>query len=146
MSKKLFNDFKSVSSKEWKQKIQVDLKGADYNKTLIWQTNEGINVKPFYHADEFSNDFNTISNPESWTISQSIFVHDTQLSNKKAIDAISRGAESIKFVIQNSSVSIEELLLNIDRDKTVVFFETARSFAIFLNSVKVLYAMNSPCL
>lgn len=129
MSKKLFNDFKSVSSKEWKQKIQVDLKGADYNDALIWQTNEGIDVKPFYHADEFSNDFNTISNPEAWTISQSIFVHDTQLSNKKANDAIARGAESIKFVIQNSSVSLEELLLNIDLDKTVLFFEMQ-----FLNS------------
>ena len=121
MSKKLFNDFKSVSSKEWKQKIQVDLKGADYNETLIWQTNEGINVKPFYHADEFSNGFNAISNPKSWSISQSIFVHDTLLSNKKAIDAISRGAESIKFVIQYSSISIDELLQNIDLDKTVLY-------------------------
>jgi methylmalonyl-CoA mutase len=129
MSKKLFNDFKSVSSKEWKQKIQVDLKGADYNDTLIWQSNEGIDVKPFYHADEFSNGFNTISHPKSWSISQSIFVHDTQLSNKKAIDAIARGAESIKFIIQSSNISIDELLQNIDLDKTVVFFEMQ-----FLNS------------
>ncbi|RZN82272.1 MAG: methylmalonyl-CoA mutase, partial [Winogradskyella sp.] len=53
MSKSLFQEFKSVSSKEWKQKIQVDLKGADYNDSLIWKTDDGIDVKPFYHADEF---------------------------------------------------------------------------------------------
>ena len=49
MSKSLFQEFKSVSSKEWKQKIQVDLKGADYNDSLIWKTDDGIDVKPFYH-------------------------------------------------------------------------------------------------
>ena len=31
MSTKLFDDFNQVSSKQWKQKIQFDLKGADYN-------------------------------------------------------------------------------------------------------------------
>ena len=50
MSNNLFDDFSSVYSKQWKQKIQFDLKGADYNDTLIWKTNEDINVKPFYHA------------------------------------------------------------------------------------------------
>jgi methylmalonyl-CoA mutase len=53
MNKPLFNNFEEVSSRQWKQKIQVDLKGVDYNATLIWHTNEGIDVKPFYHADEF---------------------------------------------------------------------------------------------
>ena len=52
MSKSLFKEFPEVSSKQWKQHIQFDLKGADYNETLIWKSNEGIDVKPFYHADE----------------------------------------------------------------------------------------------
>ena len=50
---KLFNEFSPINSKQWKQKIQHDLKGADYNDTLIWKTKEEINVKPFYHEDEF---------------------------------------------------------------------------------------------
>ena len=36
MTKTLFKDFNEVSSKQWKQLIQYDLKGADYNETLIW--------------------------------------------------------------------------------------------------------------
>ena len=52
MSKHLFNEFKPVSSKQWKQQIQYELKGADYNETLVWESPEGIKVKPFYHADE----------------------------------------------------------------------------------------------
>ena len=45
---KLFSDFPEVSTQEWMDKIQVDLKGADYEKKLVWKTNEGFKVKPFY--------------------------------------------------------------------------------------------------
>ena len=48
MAKNLFDDFSPVSAKLWKQKIQFELKGADYNETLIWNSPEDIKVKPFY--------------------------------------------------------------------------------------------------
>ena len=52
MKNYFFNKFNEVSAKEWKQKIQADLKGANYNDTLVWKNLEGIDVKPFYHLDE----------------------------------------------------------------------------------------------
>lgn len=115
MSKSLFNDFDAVSSKAWKQKIQVDLKGADYNDTLIWKTNEGINVKPFYHADEFET-LPEISKSKAteWEISQSIEVTDAKAANLKALDAINRGAEHILFIIKSEAISIEDVFQNID--------------------------------
>ena len=36
----LFQEFPEVSAKQWKQKIQMDLKGADYNETLVWESLE----------------------------------------------------------------------------------------------------------
>mgnify|MGYP000380321092 CR=1 FL=1 len=101
MSKKLFNDFNPVTSKQWKQKIQVDLKGADYNDTLIWQTPEDINVKPFYHADDLahSSNNNSIYSNTEWNICQSIYVFDENKSNKKAVQIISKGAESISNIV-----------------------------------------------
>ena len=51
----LFDEFDAVSSAAWKQKIQVDLKGADYNDTLLWKTDEGITVKPFYTKEDRKN-------------------------------------------------------------------------------------------
>ena len=48
MSNLLFDEFAPGSAAAWKQKIQVDLNGADYNETLLWKTDEGIIVKPFY--------------------------------------------------------------------------------------------------
>lgn len=124
MSKLLFNEFEAVTSKQWKQKIQFDLKGADYNENLIWKTNEDIVVKPFYHSDEFK-ELPPISNTKAtqWRICQSIFVADIIKSNKKAINAIERGAESIIFIIPNETISISQLLENIDTTSISLYFE-----------------------
>lgn len=117
MSKPLFNEFEGVSSKAWKQKIQVDLKGADYNDALIWKTNEGIDVKPFYHADEFESLPNVSSSKATeWNICQNINVSDAKAANLEAIDAIERGAESIIFNITSETISVEDLFQNINLD------------------------------
>jgi len=98
MSKFLFEDFDEVSAKQWKQQIQYDLKGADYNETLIWKSPEGVNVKPFYHGDDFKEDFKPIpGQPQSWKIAQKIFIDDEKIVNTIALDAMNRGAEAIIF-------------------------------------------------
>ena len=124
MSKSLFNTFDNISEKAWKQKIQVDLKGADYNETLVWNSIEGINVKSFYHADGFD-ESNSVSGTKAtaWNICQSIFVADVKKSNEKAIDAIKRGAENIKFTIPTTDISIDDLLKDIDLNITPVYFK-----------------------
>jgi methylmalonyl-CoA mutase len=142
MSKSLFNDFEGASSKAWKQKIQVDLKGADYNDTLIWKTNEGINVKPFYHADEFET-LPKVSSTKAteWKICQSIEVSDAKEANLKAIDAIERGAESILFQIKTETISIEDLFQNIDAVKIPIEIKCdflSETFAENLRSVSLI--------
>lgn len=111
----LFDEFDSVSAKQWKQKIQFDLNGADYNETLIWKSNEDISVKPFYNLEDLKiipEVPNTKVTP--WQICQTIFVANVEKSNQKAIKAIQRGAESIKFTIPNQDISIKDLLENLD--------------------------------
>lgn len=142
MSKKLFEDFEGVTSKAWKQKIQVDLKGADYNDTLIWTTNEDINVKPFYHQDDLLIDKPLPIASNSWNICQTIFVADTKLSNKKAVNAIDRGAESIAFVIPDKEVSITELIKNIDISVIPLHFTLQFLDADFVTALHKLSSKN----
>ena len=118
----LFNEFENVSSKEWKQKIQFELKGADYNDTLVWESLEGIKVKPFYHQDELENTINVKTEVSNFKILQDIFVFDVEKSNKKAKNAIERGAESIRFTIENENISIEDLMNNLPNENTSYFF------------------------
>ena len=59
--KPLFTNFAPVSAKQWKQKIQFELKGADYNETLIWNSPEDIKVKPFYDKEDVKDVLKAIS-------------------------------------------------------------------------------------
>jgi methylmalonyl-CoA mutase len=115
MSKVLFNQFDSVSAKAWKQKIQSDLKGADYNETLIWKSLEGIDVKPFYHSEDLINKDSFEALPIStWKVCQDIFVSNENLANTSAKSFINKGAESIRFIIPIKEINIRALLKDIN--------------------------------
>lgn len=122
MAEKLFDMFEPISSKQWKQQIQYELKGADYNETLVWESPEGIKVKPFYHMDEDESKYQGQTPTGSFAIVQNIFVHDVQKSNARALDTLTRGAESIRFTIENNTVSIEELMQDLSLGNTVYYF------------------------
>ncbi|MFK7032695.1 methylmalonyl-CoA mutase subunit beta [Flavobacterium oreochromis] len=119
MKEKLFNDFNPVTSKQWKQQIQYELKGADYNEVLVWESPEGIKVKPFYHTDETSIPLEVSSKKNSFKIVQNIFVHDLEKSINRTHETLSRGAESIRFTLENESLDIEKLLITIPQEVQV---------------------------
>jgi len=100
MTKLSFSEFEAVSSKRWKQKIQFDLRGADYNKTLLTHTNEGITINPFYHLDQTK--YLDVNMPtEAFKICQTIFVDDEIIANNLAQDALANGATALKFIADN---------------------------------------------
>ena len=134
MNNGLFHEFNGVSAKQWKQKIQFDLKGADYNETLIWKSNEDISVKPFYNSEDFK-ELPNVSNTQAtqWNICQTIFVANVEKSNKKAQKAIVRGAESIKFIVPNPDIPIADLLKNLVN--IPVFFELQFLSEPFINKL-----------
>ncbi|GGD03372.1 methylmalonyl-CoA mutase subunit beta [Hyunsoonleella pacifica] len=124
MSDSLFNEFEPVSMKQWKQKIQVDLKGADYNDTLVWTSNEGIQVKPFYHSEDIAiAPKNFTTSPGKFKICETIIVKDAKLANQLALSAIANGAESIKFVLPPETISAKTLLSNINLDEIPVYIK-----------------------
>ena len=120
--KKIFTEFDSISAKQWKQQIQFELKGADYNETLVWESPEGIKVKPFYHNDDTNVNLNANTSNAPFTIVQNIFVHDVKKSNARALDSLQRGAESVRFTIESESISIEELMQNLPLENVNYYF------------------------
>lgn len=121
MSNKLFTDFEAVSSKQWKTQIQYELKGADYNETLVWESPEGIKVRPFYHIDEASAPLTVPTEVSGFKIVQNIFVHDLDKSIARAKETLSRGAESLRFTLENEKVDIEKLLTSLPLETTPVY-------------------------
>ncbi len=122
---KLFDQFPPVTTKEWMDKIQTDLKGADFNKKMVWKTNEGFEVKPFYRAGDIENLMYINSLPgefpyirgtkvkdNSWHVRQNIEVTDYAQANKKALDILMKGVDSLGFIIDDPE-SVNENNFNI---------------------------------
>ncbi|MBC8753781.1 methylmalonyl-CoA mutase [Kordia sp. YSTF-M3] len=109
----LFDEFDTVSAAQWKQKIQVDLKGADYNQTLITATQEGIDIKPFYHSETYGNTLPIATQTTAWKITQRMRVTNANEANNNIKDILARGAESLVLVIANETISIAKTLANV---------------------------------
>ncbi len=140
--KKIFTEFDSISAKQWKQQIQFELKGADYNETLVWESPEGIKVKPFYHNDDTNVNLNANTSNVPFTIVQNIFVHDVKKSNARALDSLQRGAESVRFTIESESISIEELMQNLPLENVNYYFNLPFLSIEFSNKINDFASKN----
>lgn len=141
MATHLFKEFEPISSKQWKQQIQFELKGADYNETLVWESPEGIKVKPFYHIDE--NEVKIESPPSSgFRIIQNIYVYDVKKSNERALDSLKRGAESVRFTIENEAVSLESLMENLPKENVTYYFNLLFLSSEFIKKIDAFANQN----
>ncbi|MEM7186938.1 MAG: methylmalonyl-CoA mutase subunit beta [Bacteroidota bacterium] len=129
------HEFEAIGSRQWKQKIQVDLKGADYNETLVWQSLEGIHVKPFYHRDEMHPEPLPVpGHPGQWRITQAIFIDDDAVANNLAIDAIERGAEAISFAASRT-FDPAVVFANLPLESVAIYFQLEFLDRAFLTSL-----------
>jgi methylmalonyl-CoA mutase len=51
---RLRDEFPPVSTEAWEAAIHKDLKGADYEKRLVWRSEAGIPVRPYYRSEDLA--------------------------------------------------------------------------------------------
>ncbi len=136
-TEKLLTEFPPVSTEAWEEAIHKDLKGADYSKKLIWRTDEGMPVKPYYRAVDVAGIKTLDAAPGSfpflrgtklsgdWRIREEIEVADCKEANKIAQAAIVAGAEEISFLTAAPGSASELALLLSNLDEVPVHFEIA---------------------
>lgn len=139
---KLFQEFEAVTTEQWKEKIIKDLKGADYDRKLVWKTNNGFKLQPFYRREdleylgylnslpgEFPYTRGSKKQANNWNVNQVIIVDTIAEANKKALDIRNKGVDSLTFIFDNNykptEKDIENLLENIRLDVVEVNFKTA---------------------
>jgi len=118
MKKLLFQEFEEVSAKQWKQKIQADLKGADYNEKLVTKTLHDIDIKPFYSSEDIE-DTLKVSNPAYWNICEKIYVSSAGTANKKALKKLQKGTEAIWFILPTEEINCSDLFENFPESVSV---------------------------
>ena len=143
---KLFDQFPPVSTEEWRAKVEVDLKGADFNKKLVWRTNEGFNVQPMYRAEDIKDLKTTDSLPgeypfvrgtktnNDWYIRQEIEVCYSKAANEKATEVLGKGVTSLGFKLKEDidAEGLKTLLAGIDLAKVEVNFDCCPNKALQL--------------
>ena len=152
---KLFSDFPPVSTQEWMDKIMVDLKGADFEKKLVWKTNEGFKVKPFYRQEDLEGLKTTEGLPgqypsirgikkddNTWFIRQDIVVENASEANAKALDILNKGVDSLGFQFKAKELNAEyldTLLKDICCECIELNFSTCQRHTLQLAQLLVAY-------
>ena len=149
---KLFDQFPPVSTAEWKAKVEADLKGAPFDKKLVWRTNEGFNVQPMYRAEDIENLATTNSLPgefpyvrgtrtdNDWLTRQEIIAETPAEANAKALDVLTKGVTSLGFRVEEPTAeTVAALLKGIDLKAVEVNFTSCPRKALELARVLVAY-------
>ncbi|QCX39942.1 hypothetical protein FF125_16400 [Aureibaculum algae] len=143
-NKKLFSDFKPATKQEWLEKVNIDLKGADFNRKLVWKNLSKINFQPLYLAEdkiEFLN--NTGKNSQSLINYRKIVVDSAEKANQLALKAVEEGMTGLLFEI-SENVSVSTLLEGINFKETVVSFNlksntlnSAKDFIAYVKKIDI---------
>ena len=152
---KLFSDFSPVTTEQWMEKVTADLKGADFEKKLVWKTNEGFKVKPFYRKEDLEGLKTTDALPgefpylrgnkkdnNEWLVRQEIRVDDVKEANAKALDILNKGIDSLSFHVKAkelSAVYLETLLEGICAECVELNFSTCQGHVVELANLLVEY-------
>ena len=152
---KLFSDFPGVSTEAWMEKITADLKGADFEKKLVWKTNEGFKVKPFYRQEDLEGLKTTEGLPgqfpyvrgikkddNTWLVRQDIQVECPKEANAKALDILNKGIDSLGFKVNAKDLNaeyIETLLNGICAECVELNFSTCQGHTVELAKLLVEY-------
>jgi len=127
----LFDQFKPVTPEEWRAKAEVDLKGADFEKKMVWRTNEGFNVQPLYRSVDIKDLKQTDSLPgefpyvrgtrvnNDWKVRQNIVVENEAEANAKAREVLTKGINSLGLKV-NADTDLRTLLAGIDLTKVEI--------------------------
>ncbi len=152
-------EFPAISSKAWKEKIVADLKGADFDKKLVWRTSEGFNVQPYYRQEDLKGLKTTVSAPgqfpyvrgtkttNEWAIRQNICAtKNARKANAKALDVLSKGVTSLGFCLNAEKLSyryIKTLLEGIKLDAVALNFNVCACKASELANILVRFVGRS---
>lgn len=152
---KLFSDFSPVTTEQWMEKVTADLKGADFEKKLVWKTNEGFKVKPFYRKEDLEGLKTTDALPgefpylrgnkkdnNEWLVRQEIRVDDVKDANAKALDILNKGIDSLSFHVKAKELNaayLEMLLEGICAECVELNFSTCQGHVVDLANLLVEY-------
>jgi len=133
MTSNLFKEFEFISEKAWKQQIQFDLGGKDYNSETNWTSTEGINIKPFFTSKYKSK--NKLYIPDNWNINQTIYLKEESISNEEIKKLISQEVYDLTIYIKSDSINLDLLFKEVDLTYLNLYFKIDHFNEVLLSNL-----------
>ncbi len=118
---KLFTEFPPVETAQWEEVITADLKGADYERKLVWRTAEGFNVRPYYRAENLegiqhlkteAGQFPYVRGTRAhnrWGVHQTLKAECPSKANAEALKMLNAGVDSLELQVCGEELTAEAL-------------------------------------
>jgi len=155
MNLSLFSEFSPTNKAVWKQQVIKDLKGKDFNKTLVWQTTEGIEMQPYYTAEDLTDTrlgelYSIQKKTLGWLNIPVVLFENEALTNTKTLTLLQQGADAIHLDLSQvdiHKIEFTKLLNGIKLSQTPVYFQTNSQDIALINALQkvVPYQMKGGC-
>ena len=133
VTENLFEEFPEVTAAEWKAEIAKDLRGGDMEK-LDWKPYEGFTVSPFYTEGdlngvgylteqipgEFPYARGNKTESNDWKISEYITSGSVKEANRRALNSLGMGAESLTFICEAGHGRISGISVENEREMSML--------------------------
>lgn len=148
----LFSEFPFIDTGTWLEKIKSDLKGADFTRKLVYRSDEGFELDPFYRSEDLENlryleNTGSLkppsSSPNGWILCQYFApAPDPVQGNQAILEAIQGGVQALLLPWNPPKTSkpdyLGSLLKGIRPDETEIHFQgNLEADAIYQSLVKV---------
>ncbi|WP_179375706.1 methylmalonyl-CoA mutase family protein [Winogradskyella wichelsiae] len=134
-NKPLFSEFSPVSKEQWMERVTVDLKGADFDRKLVWKNLTGIKIQPCYTIeDKITQLKNTGENSQTLVNYRTIAVTSVANGNKLALVAVQEGVNGLIFQLKET-VPVAELLKGINLNEIAVSFKLKKNAVAFTKTL-----------
>lgn len=134
---KLFEEFKSVTAAEWKERLLKDLKGEPF-ENLVWKNENGFDVLPFYTAENLHTSYLPAFTHCDWQIGVNARAGDAAAVNAQLLRSLASGASSVSLHCGDLDLDIALAGVELNYITSVFYVDPARLTAL-INWLKQHY-------
>jgi methylmalonyl-CoA mutase len=119
----MWEEFPAIPTAEWEAAIRADLKGADYDKKLLWRTDEGITVRPFYRAEDLPTSAGEARFAGTWQIATAVDIPKDAVRGDLLHEQGAGAVQEIGYALAESQGKRRTFVFSVG---TNYFFEIAK--------------------
>ncbi len=123
----MWEEFPHTSTAEWEAAIKADLKGADYDKKLVWHTDEGVTVRPYYRNENLPATTGLARFTGEWQVAKDADIPKDAVRGDALHEQGATAVQEIGYALAESGGKRSQIVFSVGSN---YFFEIAKLRAV----------------